>query len=61
MGIHQSDSWDISGVMRARFPKQATITMTAYGVQMPAHRHTLVMATLAMRISALSALESCRK
>jgi hypothetical protein len=52
------DTWETSGVMRSRFPKQAVMTTAAYGVQMAAHRHTFVMATLAMRISALSAFES---
>ena len=52
-------SCDTSGVTAARFPKQATITMMAYGLQMNAHKQTFVMATLAILISALSDLPSC--
>ena len=47
-------SCETNGVTKARFPKQAIITIIAYGVQMIAHKHTFVIATLAIRSSALS-------
>lgn len=37
------------------FPKQAIMTTQAYGDQVQAHRQTLVIATLAILTSALSA------
>jgi hypothetical protein len=54
----KAGSCETSGVTRALFPKQANMTITAYGDQIPAHRQTLVMATLAIRTSALSAVAS---
>ena len=51
-------SCETMGVTTALFPKQAIMTTTAYGDQIPAHRHTLVIATLAIRTSALSAVAS---
>lgn len=57
----KAGSEETRGVIRLRSPKAAIMTTTAYGVQIPAHRHTLVMATLAILISALWALASLRK
>ena len=50
-----------SGVMMSLFPKQPIMFITAYGVQITAQRQTLVMATLATLISALSAAASYKK
>ena len=50
--------WDTIGVTRLRSPKAAIITTTAYGDQMVNQRDTLVMATLATRISPLCAVSS---
>ena len=51
-------SCETSGVIRFRFPNAAIMTTLAYGVQMRAHKHTFVMATLAILISELSAFAS---
>ena len=65
MGLRQEASFakndgscETRGVTTLLFPKQASITTIAYGDQIAAHRQTLVIATLAMRTSALSAFAS---
>ena len=50
--------WDTRGVISSRLPKAAIRTTAVYGVQIKAHKATLVMATLAIRTSAVSALAS---
>ena len=39
--------WETIGVTISRAPKTGHMAMTAYGVHIPAHKQTLVMATLA--------------
>ena len=53
-------SCETIGVTRLRSPKAAIITTIAYGDQMHVHSETFVIATFAMRTSALSAFSSWR-
>ena len=50
----KTGSCDTSGVMSCSCPIMARAAITVYGVQATTHKSTLVMATLATLISALS-------